>query len=486
MTPPTRRPSTTKPALVLTAGRTVGFVIAFAMPIILTRLFSQEQYGTYRLIFVLFGSLYGLSQMGMAESLYFFVPRRPDRAGRYVLNAAVMMTAVGVVLLVGIVTLSSWISQKSGNPLLTAQLPALGVFVLLMLAAASLEIVVVSRQQYLFGAFIYAGSDAVKALLLVAPVVATGSLGALMLGAIGFAAVRCLVFLLYLLRRFKGHLRLDASLWREQLTYAVPFAVAGLVQIDIQQYAVAWWYGPTLFGIFAIGCTNVPLVDLFVASWGNVLMVRMSEEIRLGRSPAALWHEITSRLALVFLPLSISLLLTARELITVVFTRAYLASVPIFMVTVLGIVLGILPTDSVLRVYAQTRFLIVLNLARTAIIAAGIAPFLKMFGLPGAALITLVGVAFVKVAGVARSARLMHLNRHDVLPWRTLARTAVAAVVAAVPALVVRPMLKVPDFERAVIVVAVYGTAYLALSAALGLLPRLGLWDRLRLASRAE
>ena len=60
------------------------------------------------------------------------------------------------------------------------------------------------------------------------------------------------------------------------------------------------------------------------------------------------------------------LFVVARDLIVTLFTTTYAASVPIFMVWALTILPSIFAVNAVLRVYAQTRFLLVMNLMRLA------------------------------------------------------------------------------------------------------------------------
>ena len=48
---------------------------------LLVRTFNQAEFGTYKQLFLIYGTLYGLAQFGMAESLYYFVPRKPQEAG---------------------------------------------------------------------------------------------------------------------------------------------------------------------------------------------------------------------------------------------------------------------------------------------------------------------------------------------------------------------------------------------------------------------
>src|ERR1044072_8903699 len=68
------RGSMLKPALTLMAGRTLGYAVLFLLPIILVRLFTQEQFGTYKQVFLLYGTILNLAQVGMSESLFYFLP----------------------------------------------------------------------------------------------------------------------------------------------------------------------------------------------------------------------------------------------------------------------------------------------------------------------------------------------------------------------------------------------------------------------------
>src|SRR4029079_2730328 len=86
-----RKDSTTKAALMLTIGRTIGFAVAFVIPMILARRFSQEDFGTYRQLFLIYGALFGLAQVGMAESLYYFLPRDAAKGGHAFANAVLVL-----------------------------------------------------------------------------------------------------------------------------------------------------------------------------------------------------------------------------------------------------------------------------------------------------------------------------------------------------------------------------------------------------------
>jgi O-antigen/teichoic acid export membrane protein len=444
-----------KPAMTLMTGR--------------IRVFDQAEFGTYKQLFLILGTLLGIAQLGMAESLYYFLPNASQNGGRYVLNAALVLAITGCLcwgMLAGAgPTISSWMGNRQLAPLL----PFLGVFLLLTLPAAALEITMTARQRYAWASWSYALSDLAKTMFYLLPVLVLPTLEALLLGAIAFALLRLGAAWWYFQDEFDGSLRPDLGVLRQQLRYALPFQMAVLVEIvqaNFHQYAVSYLFDAATFAIYAVGCLQIPLLDIVMTSTSNVMMVQMAEAIheRRGHAVVTLWHDTTRKMALIFFPLAGLLLVNARELIVLLFTENYLASTPIFMVSCLFILLAVFQIDGLLRVYAQTRFLIVLNITRLLVIAAFFQWFLSTLHLVGAVLITVLAVAIGKGLGLARMKRLMEVGLTDLLPWRSLAAIGGVAVVAGLLALVVKSGTGLPTLPLLVTTSIVYTASYLALA----------------------
>src|SRR5207249_3202580 len=137
---------------------------------------------------------------------------------------------------------------------------------------------------------------------------------------------------------------------------------------------------------------------LVMTSTVNVMMVQMAEYARTGdrKAALALWHDTVYKLAAVIFPLAIFLIVAARQVIVALFTTRYLASVPIFMVWTLTIVPAAFAVDGVLRAYAQTRFLLVMNVVRFALVVVLILPLLSTFGTIGAVVVTVLATVVAK------------------------------------------------------------------------------------------
>jgi O-antigen/teichoic acid export membrane protein len=452
------------PAFRLVAGRVVGGVVSFAIPVALARVLVPAAFGTYKQLFLIYATLYGLAQLGAAESLYYFVPRKPADAGRSVCNALSTLAVVGGLCLCFLYVERQAIARWLGNRELTDHLPLLGVFLSLSLVSAAFEIVMVSRKEPAHAAFAYAGSDVVRTTLFVLPALAFGSLHAVLVGAAIFAAIRVVAMLVYLWLSFGRRLRLDFGLWRRQLAYALPFALAvgvDVVQANLHQWVVATRFDATAFAIYAVGCLQIPLVDLICTSTANVMMVKMAEMAASGEQAGlALWHETTVKLASLMFPLAALLFLTAHGVIVLLFTTTYLASIPILRVWCLMIIPSAFAVDAVLRAHARTRFLLLMNLVKLVVIIGLVGSLISVFGVVGAVLATLVGTVVVKTMAIVRIARLMNVGIAGVLPWRRLAAAAINAGVPLAPAWAVSGMIGGPVVVPLMLSVAMYGAAY--------------------------
>ncbi len=457
------------PTLVLVGGRTVGFVAVFAIPVVLSRVFTTSEFGTYKQLFLLFSTLFGIAQLGMAESLYYFLPGKPREAGAHVANAIVTLSLAGAGCVALLWVMRGWLGTWFGNRELSGNVILLGLILAPMLVGTMFEIVMISRQQNMKSAVTYAISDLGRTLLFVIPAIGFRSLRGVLVGAVAFGFLRLAVMLVYLRREFGRDLHVDFAVWRRQLAYALPFALAvgiEVIQLNFHQYVVAAKFDAATFAIYAVGCLQIPLVDLVMTSTTSVMMVQMADYARTGnrRAALALWHDTVYKLAALMFPLAVFLIVAAQPVIVALFTTRYLASVPIFMVWTLAVVPTAFAVDGVLRAYAQTRFLLVMNIVRFGLVVVLIGPLLWGFGLVGAVLVSLLATSLAKVACTVRITHLLGDGFADALPWSRLGGVTFRSIVAAVPAAWIVHSITVRPIAVVLIACAAYGAVYAALS----------------------
>lgn len=462
-----------KPMLELATGRAFGFAASFMIPIVLVRVLDLSEFGTYKQLFLIHATLFGIAPVGMAECLYYFLPAEPARAGRFVANSIVALFVSGLLVLMVLVLGGGAIGSGMDNPAVATHATLLGLFVALTMMSAVTEIVMITRHRHRLSAAVYTTSDVLRTLLLIVPALVWRSVHAVMVGAVLFATVRGVGTLAYLRFTFKDELRPDPSLVRRQLAYALPFGAAVMLEItqgSLHQFVVAALYDTKTFAIYAVGCLQIPLVDFVATGAGSVMMVKMGERNGPGarRARLELWYEAVQKLALLLFPLLALILVVGQELIVFLFTDAFRASVPVFLISSATIALAALPTDSALRTYGETGVLVKMNAVRLTVVAASIGPLLSTFGLPGAAVSLVLGSLTVKGLALARIRQLLDVPAKLLLPWRDLGLTLGVACGAAALAWLAKSTLASTTFASLAIGGLVFSGAYAGGAMALG------------------
>jgi O-antigen/teichoic acid export membrane protein len=432
-----------KPTLLLMSGRCVAFAVTFLIPVILVRTFDQASFGTYKQVFLIYSTLYVIAQFGMAESLYYFLPGNPRSGGRLTVNAILTLAAVGTICAVALTVGASYIARWIGNPAVAAFLPALGVYLALTLVGVSLEITMVAQNRFLLAACSFAISESVRAAIFIVPAVITGSLRWLLIGAMVFGVIRVLATGVFLKREFAGKLKPDASLFRRQFAYVLPFELAILIdtlQVNFHQYAVSYHFDAATFAIYSIGCLQIPASEFLAGPASNVMMVRMTEELREGQNQNAfsVWDDTVRKLIFLLIPLTGILVVSGRDLIVLLFTSAYVASVPIFSLWAMATALQALPTDAAMRVYADTRMILALNVIRFLFVVLTISYALNRFGLIGPVLVTIGAAALAKALALVRIAKLVKVRFLHVVDWKLAGFVSAATMVSGISASLVR------------------------------------------------
>jgi len=427
----------------LMLGRGGATVLGFALPLILTRLLPQADFGTYKQVWLVVTTACFMLQLGISQSLYYFVPRRDGRKLAWLTQSSVSLVMLGAVCAAGLYAARFLVAKQFGNPELAGYGVSMALIALFTIAAAPLEITLTAEGRVKTAAWVIFLSDAVRVGASVVPLVLGLGLKGFFWAYVLHGAVRFGLQCWFFFQR--GRPEIDWKLWREQLAYALPFGAAVLVDIPqrtFHQWAVGWSVDPAAFAIYAQGCFQAPIVNLLYSPISDVLQVRLAEP---GGSEhrVHLFHDANLRLAAVFFPFTAGMVAAASLFVPALFTHLYDPSVPIFRVAILMTPFSALPLDGVLRALNQTRYMFRLFVWRLVVTVATVLIGLKLLGTIGAISGYAVAEAAMRVVMLARVRRELGVTWREVLPWRQLSVIATASLVACAPALVVARMASV-------------------------------------------
>src|SRR4051812_6629109 len=454
----------------LMLGRGGATVLGFALPLILTRLLPQAEFGTYKQVWLVVTTACFMLQLGLSQSLYYFIPRQDGRKLAWLTQSSISLLITGTLAGAGLYAARFAVARQFGNPQLAEYGPQMALIAMLMIAAAPLEITLTAENRVRTAAWVIFLSDAVRVGASVVPLLLGWGLRGFFWAYVLHGAVRFALQCWFFFQR--GKPEIDWRLWREQLAYALPFGAAVLVDIPqrtFHQWAVGWSVDAAVFAIYAQGCFQVPIVNLLYSPISDVLQVRLAEpggrEQRLH-----LFHDANLRLAAVFFPFTAGMVAAASLFVPALFTHLYDPSVPIFRVAILMTPFAALPLDGVLRATGHTKYLFRIFFWRLVITVPAVLLGLKLFGMIGAISGHAAAESVIRVAMLNRVRRELDATWGEILPWRQLSVIGTASVVACVPAVLISRVAS--EGPRPFLALCAAGVAYcLVYLAAIAMVP---------------
>ena len=465
-----QRSSLTVQAFWLLIAKTLAFAFAFALPVLLTRSLSQNEYGLFKQVFLIITTATALLPLGFGLSAYYYLPRETDtkRRGQIILNILLFNLIMGAAACLLLVFWPGLVARIFKDPTIPTYAPLVGVVILFWLFSAFLEIVPIANQELKLATLFIIFGQLTRTILLLSAALVFDSVQALIYAGLIHGIIQSIVLLWYVSSRFPGFWRaFDWSLTTKQVAYALPFGLAGLlytIQTDLHNYFVSNRFSAATFAVYSIGVAQVPLVGILRDSVSSVILPRISylQEQGQAREIVVLIANAIRKLAVVYLPIYVVLMITGREFLTFLFTSAYAASWPIFAINLTLLPLALLEVDAVVRSYEQHRyFLLKLQVVLSVLMVFGLWYGISSFGLVGAISVVVIINFLLRVVLAARFSRVVGASVRDLLLLKDVGKIAVASVVAGLLCLFVHSML-VANGTRPFIVLVVCGAAFTA------------------------
>ena len=424
----------------LLAAKVIGFGFSFVLPLMIVRYLTQDEVGHYREAFQVIMNAVVILPLGFSMSAYYFLARETGgRRGAAILNILLFNFVVGGLACLFLYLFPQVIGNIFQSEELTQLAPKIGVVIWIWIFSTFLETVAIANQEARVATAFIILAQFSKALFMGTAVLAFGTVEAFVYAAMVQGVIQTFILLNYLRSRFPGFWReFDPRFFREQMVYAVPFGLAGILWIaqnDIHNYFVGHKFSSADYAIYAYGCFEIPLIAMLSESVSSVLIPRMNALQLVGRRDEMirLTMRAMQKLALVYFPLYVFLLITANTFIITLFTEKYEGSASVFVINITLLPFSILITDPIVRSYKElgrlfllTRIFVLVGLV--AVLYYG----LGYFGLTGM-ITTAVGALLIeKVIAESMVIRKLGLGRRHLPMLKDVAKTAVISILAGI------------------------------------------------------
>jgi O-antigen/teichoic acid export membrane protein len=454
-------------ALSLGAVKAVDHALQFLLPVILVRCLDTATFGEYRLLWLAVGTLMAIVTLNMCGSLYLFVPRaEPHRKRVYINNTMAYLAAVGVLCALAV---SPW------NPLLPAPMRPLEpygmlvpAFVALWLASYLLEFLPTVEERIAWQAYATLGIALLRALVVGAGAWVTGDLEVILWLLIAVVVIKLAVLFIYVHRHHGlGRPWFERAAFVEHFRQAAPFGVSSMLfqlRSQTDQWVAAALFALSSFAAFSIAAIVGQVVHVFRHSVMEAFLPTMSRMEAAGdvRGMLELNRRANVMVATALLPLLAVAFVFAEDIVTLVYTAAYVEAAPVMRVYIVGMAAMVVEIGSVVLLLRQGPFAMKMTAAALVVSVAVSWSAAQAFGLAGAAAGSVLGVYMDRTLMLRRVSKLTGIAVRRLQDWRGLGWTLAAAILAGGLAWLAAP--EGNPFLRLLAGTAILGAAYLAMN----------------------
>lgn len=443
----------------LAIGNAFDSGLRLVMPIVLVRILSQEQFGDYRLFWLIANTLTMLVPLGMSRSLLYFLPRsNAEERAAFVSQTIVYLTLVCLPIAIVLAYGPSWMSGRITT--LTDPGWILGAFTLVWMVSSMITIMPNADRNIRWQMWATISLSVIRLVIVLGVAVSTRDLHSVFVAILVFAGVQALLLAYYVCTRYGAQLRWPrAAGMRRQLGYAIPFGISGVLSRargQVEQWIVAILFFPGSLAIFAIGVGFNGILGLARTSIGGVLLPKMSHTHASGDTARALELNNRGNLAICFLifPMVAFIWMFAAPLVEFLYTDSYLEAVPVIRVYALTMILMSVELATVLLIFEQGRY--VAKVSGALLLGAAALSYLgaSWFGLPGVAAGGVVGTMINRTLNFRRAAKMLGVPFSRLQDWSTLGKILVAAAIAGVASGYALSMVEMPMSALLTLVVA--------------------------------
>ncbi len=416
-------------AIIITIGKVIVKISELVLGLILVRLLTKNDYGSYRQVWLIYATLSGILLLGIPASIYYFVPTLTEEKKRtFIFQTVILLACIGFVMAGLIAIFSSSISAYFNNSSLRFYLRVFSVYILFSLGLAYFENYLFAEKKVRLMTFISLITRIVFVVCVVVSLLIDKRLSVAFTAMGVFMAVQYLACLIYVwidLRPVPTFF--DRKLLAEQFRYALPLGVSSTIWMlgrNIDKIVISLHFNPELFAVFAVGAIELPLFALLNTSVNTVLRVKFAELYKKKElnELVRIWHSSIKKQALIYFPIFFYFFILADPFITLFYTEQYRESVLFFRIYLFLVPLRVATYSLILTATGRTRP--VMYGAVGYLLFNGIASVLsiKIFGIAGPAAVTVLSTVLVSLYYLMVEKHYLDLRFLDLFPIGMLAK----------------------------------------------------------------
>jgi O-antigen/teichoic acid export membrane protein len=422
----------------LIAANFVKYAVGFVVPMLLVRLLTKEDYGTYQqtqLVAMMAGAILLL---GLPSSIYFFYQHDKEHARVALVQQTIgMLCITGALAVVALVLAAPLAGEWMSNPSLPVYLPIVAIAAGLSIASEHFVHFMIAQDKYATAVMFETGETMVRVVVLVVPLLAGYGLSGVLWSVVVFSLGRFLLRNALLLRGIGWNMipQRGTLFVGDQLAYSLPMcltSMVGLIGGALDRMIIAANFKPAEYAIYTVGAMDIPLDSIFQVAVANVLRASLPSLVRDGHFDeiVRLVREAVRKLSIIMLPSFVFLFGFAQEFISLLFTSSYSESVTVFRIYLWLVPLHMMILSPIPQAFGRTKINFYLVGLVTAVHLVLSFVLLHWIGYLGPAASNIASTYLLALLYFIMAVRLLRTTAWKLFPVVELSRVMGAALIA--------------------------------------------------------
>lgn len=421
-------------------AKVVGFGLSFILPLMVYRILTKADVGIYNQVFLVIVTVSGIIPFGVSMSAFYYLSRDKERKPFYIFNILLFNFVAGGLAFLFLNIYPQILQDIFKNEEMAKFAPQIGLVIWLWVFSTFFETVAIANQEARIATVFIISAQLTKAVFMISAVWYWGTVGAMLNAASLQAVLETIALFIYLNSRFKGFWKsFDKNLFIEQLRYAIPFGLMGILwtlQVDLHNYFIGHQFSEEEYAVYRAGCFELPLLFLLQESISSVMIPRMSQLQAKDdkREMINLTARAMEKLSLAYFPAFMFFLITAHTFITTLFTKNYADSVPIFLINIIILPTAVMILDPIVRAYPSLgKFVLNVRIFIVVLLFITLYYGIHHFNLIGMVMIVVATSLIDRVITTIKIWKTIGVKSSDIYLLKNVGKTGLATLIAGIP-----------------------------------------------------
>lgn len=410
--------------LVITLGKSAERIVLLLSTVILARYLTQQDYGTYRQVFLIGGTLLLLFNFGIPHSINFFLPQLSRiKQKSFLFHTFLIQFVLGLLIFFVLIFGSEYIARIFDNNLLERPLKLFSLYPLFMILSSSYSNIFIGINKVKLSGVLSPILGLIKLTAIILCVLFSSSIDLIIVVNVIFSFLQLVIIGTILLKLFKKvTIKFCLQDIISQLKFATPIglsSILGVIIVKLDQLMVSSFFTVEEYAKYAIGTLEIPFINLLTISAMAVITPYLVKQFEQNRIDLFMqkWKNSIMKISYIIFPISVFFLFFSNETITMLYTDKYIESAQIFQIYLMKSFVKVTFFGHILVALGKSKQIFFFSLLTLIINVILNLVFIKLFGFIGAAIATVISIFFISFLQLTSISKVLDIRFKDIWPW---------------------------------------------------------------------